>query len=96
MALQEKETRELSLSPHQVRPQTEGSCLQAGKTDLTKTVGGGEAYLVTENGEDVPPCVWSLPAGEVCFPSSPPLVIFSSIFQLLFLSKGKKRQKRWK
>lgn len=58
-------------------------------------VGKGVAYLVTENDEEMPFCVLSLPAGEVCFPSLLPLVIPPAVFQMLCLRKGKKRQNSW-
>lgn len=61
-------------------------------------VGKAVAYLVTENDEEVPFCVLSLPAGEVCFPSLLPLVIpplHPAVFQMLCLRKGKKRQYSW-
>lgn len=57
-------------------------------------VGGRVAYLVSENGEEVTPCLWSLPVDEECSPSLLALVI-PPVFQILCLSKGKKRQKSW-
>ena len=73
----------------------EEACILIAIAQIFFPVGGEVAYLVTENDEDVFPCVWSLPAGKACFPSFFPLVIPPAIFHLLCLSKGRKRQKPW-
>ena len=58
----------------------EEACILIAIAQMLLPVSGGVAYLVTENGVDMSPCVWSLPAGEVCFPSPLPLIISSTIF----------------